>query len=487
MTLEQNFFLRLLRDYVHQATSEEPEQVIDWPEIIRFAVEQNLSGIIYCQAKRLQTIPPQAMQKLHEGFLADVYLSVNADHAYSQVVKQFEDASVEYMPFKGTLLRQYYPHPELRTMGDRDILIRHANRQASDEVMLSLGYEKYVDNHAVWTYYKKLLMFEIHDVMFYENLTNQVDYREYFSQVWENTKTAGDSTLSMEKSLDPGMHFLYSMAHTAKHVINKGMGFRAFLDMVFFAQNASFCGDEVDWEWIRTELEELRLLEFTKTCFSLCEAWFDVRMPFRLENTEPAFFGEITEKVFRDGIFGLHNQENVASNSAKEIRRSDRAYGITAIRLTMHKLFPSYEDMQLIPWYSWVDRKPWLMPAAWVYRWFYCMKNKRKASWNLLLEPYEKKETIEAREKYLERALFTNAYGYNIDREFVFKSCQKIHIDTTAVALLKIVYKHLILEDTPYCFQLPEGSALLGISKRMDYIQGILSRMFRLGRTELNC
>ena len=399
MTFEQQYFIQLLRNYVHQENSEEPATRIDWNRIAAYAIEQNVSGIIYYQTRSLERLPDHAVRKLKEGFFSDVYLSVNTDYAYKKAASLFDQKRIEYLPFKGALIRNYYPHPELRTMGDRDILIHHADRETSNEAMLSLGYQKYVDNHAVWTYFKKNLMFEIHDVMFYENLANQVDYRDYFSHIWETASARSENASSLERIPDINMHFVYSMAHTAKHVINKGMGFRAFLDMVFFAQNAK----EADWDLIRTELEKLSLLDFTENCFYLCEEWFEIKMPFSTEKKDLAWARQMTEKIFRDGIFGLENEDNAASKSAKEIRRSEKAYGLTALRLTLHSLFPPYEDMQLIPWYSWVDGKPWLMPAAWVYRWFYCLKNKRRASRDLLFEPYEKKETIEARQEYLDR------------------------------------------------------------------------------------
>lgn len=399
MRPEQDYFICLLWDYVHQKPSQLPPEKLDWDKLLRIAGEQALCGIVYYQTRSLEGIPDHAVRKLKEGFLSDVYLSVNTDHAYKEAAALFDQKGIEYLPFKGALLRDYYPHPELRTMGDRDILIHHADRETSNEVMLSLGYQKYVDNHAVWTYFKKNLMFEIHDVMFYENLANQVDYRDYFSHIWETASASRKAGVSMERIPDINMHFIYSMAHTAKHVINKGMGFRAFLDMVFFVQNAR----EADWDLIRTELEKLRLRAFTENCFSLCEEWFEIQMPFSAEKKDSVWARQMTEKIFRDGIFGLENEDNTASKSAKEIRRSDKAYGLTALRLTLHSLFPPYEDMQLIPWYSWVDGKPWLMPAAWVYRWFYCLKNKRRASRDLLFEPYEKKETIEARQEYLDR------------------------------------------------------------------------------------
>ena len=394
MTAEQAFFVRLLRDFVHQSPSPEPPDSLNWDLITQYAADQDLNGIVYFQCRDRKSIDAKVREKLHRGFLSDAYRAVNGEAAMAELTSRFDETGIDYLPFKGEVLRQYYPVPELRTMGDRDILIHHVDRESSDRIMSELGYTKFIDNHAVWTYQRPALMFEIHDVMFYEHLVNSVDYRSYFNRVWDSAVPADGHRFLPE----PELHFLYLMTHTAKHVINHGMGFRAFLDMVFFCRGEN----ALDWTSLREKLEELSLYDFTLRCFSLCEAWFAVKMPLPSETASAEFLTEATEKIFHDGIFGLENEDNAAAHSAKEIARDDMPYGLAAIRLIFRSLFPSYEDMQLIPWYAWLDGKPWLLPAAWIYRWFYVLFKKRNVGEAKLREPFEK-QLIEERQILLKR------------------------------------------------------------------------------------
>lgn len=55
--------------------------------------------------------------------------------------------------------------------------------------------------------------------------------------------------------------------------------------------------------------------------------------------------------------------------------------------------------MQLIPWYSFVDGRPWLLPIAWIYRWVYCLVHKWGSGTAKLTEPFMKRELIEKREE----------------------------------------------------------------------------------------
>ena len=113
------------------------------------------------------------------------------------------------------------------------------------------------------------------------------------------------------------------------------------------------------------------------------------------------FAALVTEKMFRDGTFGLENEENAGSIAAKEISHDGASYERGALRLVLRRIFPPYGDLQLIPWYSFVDGRPWLLPAAWVYRWFYVLRHKREQGAALLTEPYRIRKQVEQRQQFI--------------------------------------------------------------------------------------
>ena len=153
---------------------------------------------------------------------------------------------------------------------------------------------------------------------------------------------------------------------------------------------------------MQAQLGQLKLLNFARTCFALCEAWFGVDLPIPSDPLDESFFTYTTDKLFRDGIFGLTNEQNEAAHTAKELKHAAAPYWVGAAKLTLRNLFPPYRDMQLIPWYRFVDGRPWLMPAAWVYRWGYCLTHKGSASVELLSEPFARRETVEERQRYIQ-------------------------------------------------------------------------------------
>ena len=391
----QQFLLQCLSDFLHARTGVVASQTeINWDEVFQMAVTHSIEGIIFRQCQN--TIPVEIKKKYLRQYLGHAVLSFNREKIIKELTNRFEVCRIPTIYMKGSVFRDYYPIPPLRSMGDIDLIIQPSDREKTDHILQKeMGFQRFIENHAVWTYWKDSIFIEVHDHMFYENLANRIDYRAYFDNIWEHCHNA--QVFGIESSNqyvpDEEFHFLYLMTHTAKHIINNGSGFRAFLDMVFMTKQC-----DLDWDWLKTELERLELLDFTKTCFALCERWFDVEMPFGNKSLDESFFQEITEKTFRDGVFGLENRQNAGAHTAKEIKRGEGSYISGALTLTIKKLFPSYRDMQLIPWYSWVDKKPWLMPAAWVYRWIYCIKNKRRAGMDLLMEPFSLRDTVEKRE-----------------------------------------------------------------------------------------
>lgn len=396
LTQYEQSFLLILREYIHGMPAVE-DQKSGWDEVFKIAVNQSLDGIVFHQCKRI--LPKEIKRKYLKRYIGYAGLAFKRKDLLLDLIHNLEKQSTSVIFMKGAVFRDLYSVSSLRSMGDIDIIIHNKDRNTVDSIFCDhMGFKKFVDNHAVWTYWKDNLYFEIHDHMFYENLTNDIDYVEYFDHVFDHVVNRPVFGINSECVFVPedNYHFLYLMAHTAKHIINSGSGFRAYLDMVLMCRNC-----DLDWEWISTELQKLKLLDFTETCFALCEKWFDIEMPLKHKELDPVFYEQVTEKTFRDGVFGLDNTANEGAHVAKEVKRENKGYLNTSIKLVFHLLFPPYYDMVLIPWYSFIRGKPWLMPFAWVYRWIYCLLFKFKTGLKKLTEPFRIRKKIEKREDYI--------------------------------------------------------------------------------------
>ena len=395
MTIEQEYLLRCISDFCNERPTHDQPEGLNLDELCSLAEKQSLDGLVYYQSRHQRML----RNRLKEPFFSHVFLSANRRDILGGIVSRLSEEGVSLICMKGAVYRDYYQVPELRSMGDIDFVIHPEDREKVDEVMREMGFDRFIDNQAVWTYWIWKFRFEIHDHMFYENLTNRVDYRAYFDDVWEHCHRAQVFGIESDNLFVPDdeFHFLYLVAHTAKHIINSGSGFRAFIDMALMCRECS----RMDWDYIREQLDLLELYHFAGRCLRLCEEWFDIKMPLDVEFPEKGFLETITESTFEEGIYGLWKKSNDAAAAAKEIRRSRMPYYIGALKRMIRLLFPKYGDLQLIPWYSFIDGRPWLTPFVWVYRWIFCIVKKRDHSKRLLTEPFVDKSTVIGRQAYL--------------------------------------------------------------------------------------
>lgn len=388
MTSEQRYFLQLISDYIGGRASAAPQEDVKLETLAQIAAKQSLGGIIYVQSKEFLPRGSEAFFGLERFFTASIFRYVNYAEAGRELKHEFTDAGIEMLMFKGLDTAKYHPIRELRTMGDLDMLIHREDRKAAHRLMLSLGFECSGTGDSVWTYRRDAAKIEIHDRMIYEKLSTDFDYAGYFDGAWDY---ADDGELS------PNMQFLFLLAHTAKHILNCGSGFRPFLDMVFLAKS-----DNLDWEFVTAELEKIQLLEFCKVCFALCERWFGVELPLEAAKLSEEFFAQATEKAFFDGLFGLENSENVGANIAKDMKRKGKISWKTSIAIAWRKLFPKENSMSHLKLYSFLFRHKALRPIAWAYRIVYCTVTKFPHSIKMLVYPFTKRKEIENRHSFAE-------------------------------------------------------------------------------------
>ena len=75
------------------------------------------------------------------------------------------------------------------------------------------------------------------------------------------------------------------------------------------------------------------------------------------------------------GVFGNVNRNNSAVIERKEL---EEGKNISSFSTRLRLLFPPYEKLKNIPYISFIEDKPYLTPAAWVYRIYYNFRYRGK-------------------------------------------------------------------------------------------------------------
>ncbi len=316
-------------------------------EVYELAQKHNIVPLVYYGALNCKFDQgSKAMQTMFLNTCQNMSISTQQLYQLDEAFKNFNNEGIKYMPLKGCLLKKIYPKPEMRVMGDADILIDLSQYEKISEIMKKLGYnEKYESDHElVWT--KNNLIIELHKSIV---PTYSKDYYSYYGDGWKFAKKC-DGTRYYMTDED---QLIYLFTHFAKHYRSSGIGIKHLVDLrVYFIKNPN-----LDMEYIRTELEKLKLYKFFINIMDTLNVWFEEKE----ENDKTKL---ITEVIFNNGTFGL--KESGALWAAIKNDNVGKSTSKIRIKKIFKTIFLPYNKMTQI--FPVLIKCPFLLPILWFVR-----------------------------------------------------------------------------------------------------------------------
>ena len=158
-----------------------------------------------------------------------VYRSVRMRSELIAVCDVLEDEKIEHLPLKGSVMRNMYPEPWMRTSCDIDILIREEFLDRAVSVLIGELDYKYLGkgNHDVQLESPSGVHLELH----YRALNEySLDgYDKPLLSLFDRLKC--HHGYEYRKEMSDEDFYYYHIAHMGKHYINGGCGIRTFLDL----------------------------------------------------------------------------------------------------------------------------------------------------------------------------------------------------------------------------------------------------------------
>lgn len=362
METEYSYLLHLLGAFLRTETPETSENV-DWQKLLQLAQIHGVTGILGYMGKKYPICgDPQMKAQLRSLCFNSVAMFAQRNILTDAMVAELEKAGIDHILMKGYVLRDFYPVPELRSFNDIDIVIRKADRKRCDVLMMSLGFQRHTDWEPVYSYFRPNELYEIHTEIMEIDVSGTGEQQAYFRKCWNYAKPVRKHSYRFT----PEFHFLYLLTHIAKHVYSAGAGIRMYLDIAAFIQHY---GNTVRWDRIRKELKVLKLSRFANVVFTAVEDWFGIKCPFGFDRVLQDVMNPFYEFTLEAGVFG-HHQRDQALNSLKHADSGDSS---SRLHQVLRKTFPKAKTIQNR--YTYLQDKPWLLPAAWVHRF---IKNKEK-------------------------------------------------------------------------------------------------------------
>jgi hypothetical protein len=115
---------------------------IDWDYLFEKSSEQNITALISDAIMNLSpNMQPENIDRWENALIQTVYIMSKKNAEFERILKLFNSKNIPVLCLKGIVVKDLYPTPELRTMGDFDILIDKDNRIVAEKIFEENGYD----------------------------------------------------------------------------------------------------------------------------------------------------------------------------------------------------------------------------------------------------------------------------------------------------------------------------------------------------------
>lgn len=352
--------LSALRSFV-QGTPPREMKETQIQEVLDLAKIHSVYGILcYAYMTHPEGIPPAILPGLRQQCYTELAVYAARAQQMKQLAEALDSAGIDCLLFKGFVVREYYPVPELRTFGDIDFVIRSEDRTKCDALMKDLGYQPKENWEPVYAYIRGNEYYEVHTNVMEVDVSDAADYVEYYSHIWEHVQPSTVLVNHHVMEFKPEFHFLYLLTHIAKHISCSGAGIRMYLDIAFFIRHF---GETLDWQWVSGELKKLHLDAFSNMVLTVVERWFGVASPMECKPISEQVLDDFLEFTLEGGVYGFVGRDKGTVFLKQNNRNQEE---VSRVKTLMYHAFPPKKALENR--FTYLQKHGWLLPAAWVHR-----------------------------------------------------------------------------------------------------------------------
>ncbi len=360
----------------------------EWKALYRLARKQSLSGAL-CVSLGTLPMPEEAKTRLQR----DAFQMMARYEAQQQVIADIAAAltaaNVAHLFFKGSVIRQYYPHPAMRSMGDVDLVIHTADVAAAKAAMSTKQFACVEETGEVCTFVRDGYLVEMHTAVRRYDVSRQNTV--FYDDVWRDAVLKDGATYQWCDAQEAA----HSVMHMASHFCAGGCGLRQWMDLAVLCgrfPQASF------WQDVGQRLEPFGMRRFMEHSLFLCGVWFQTAVPTAVcRPLDDAMQQALLERVLGDGTFGKDERLLIA-DARKELRRGQKSGKLTR---AVRRLFPQATYIRLR--YPYAARRGVLLPVAYVHRMIQGLTKNRQIHMKRWQYAHEQQNVVEQEADFFEQ------------------------------------------------------------------------------------
>lgn len=259
---------------------------------------ENHSGVIRSEIK----------QKFEKQILTAIYRYENINSELETLKTAFEEEKIPFIPLKGSVIRQYYPEPWLRTSCDIDILVHEEDIERAIAVLTDKN--GYTLEKKAYHDYSLFSPAGVHLELHFNIKENRDKIDKLLIKAWDYAVKRAEN--SFEYHFTNEFFLYHQLAHASYHFVGGGCGIRPFIDVFLLEKHLKYDKNKLD-----ELLTEGGIKIFSDDFYHLSKVWFAGEK-----------YSEITEKMeiflLSGGVYG--NAEN--KTASEQSRNKGKAGNI---------------------------------------------------------------------------------------------------------------------------------------------------------------
>lgn len=307
-------------------------------QVYTLGAKHDLAHLVGQGASKLQLEDSPVFGKCKKAAMAALVRHTRQAYDYQNICDLLETQKIPFLPLKGSVLRDFYPEPWLRTSCDMDILVKRKDIFRATELLEKAGWKQWEQSSNEITFTSKdNTVLELHHSLMEDHVTLPV--KAILADIWQHAQPVNGKQYHMD--LPAEWFYCCHLAHMAKHMVYGGCGVRPFLDLWV-----------LDKKMPRHCLPAGSGLEkFGQAAEKLSRVWFD-REPM----DEMSFL--LQEYVLSGGTYGsLKNQVDM-----QQVKKGGKG------NYLLGRIFPPFSEMGGL--FPVLQKHPWLTPVFYIVRLF---------------------------------------------------------------------------------------------------------------------
>ena len=375
LTATETQFLHIVKAAV--SGGEIPAENVGWSAVFALAGQQKLLPLVFEAARKMPAAAQNAalFASVKQQVVAQVLSQTVRSAEFAAFYRKLRAAGLHPVVVKGQLCSRLYPLTDHRISADDDLYIPDGEFLACHEALRENGLTTDTPADALATadevsYTKKgsPLYIELHRHLFDSAEDAHDDLNRFFADL---KPIEIDGFLAMP----PHEHLLYLILHAYKHFVSCGIGLRQFCDIGLWAR-AYY--DQIDWQRLHAQCERVHAATFARAAF--CIARDGLGIAFALPapwdaaiDTEPLLHDTLCGGVYGSNDYTRLHSSTVTINAVKASRTGERS-GV------LRTVFPKRAYLERR--YPFLQKRPYLLPVAWLARMVHYAAEKRSGADN---------------------------------------------------------------------------------------------------------